>query len=158
MATQLLLHILKNKEQSLRKHMEQITMSFTNTSKLIIFGARSIALGACLAIEKLYPECEVIGFMVSSLKENPNRLCGLPVIETDDYEDKDIPVLIATPVDVQNVVRGILSDKGFKNIICLDSVKEAELMAGYYESIGRFPSLYIHGLKKASFSKKIKKT
>ncbi len=142
MATQLLLHILKNKEQSLRKHMEQTTMSFTNTSKLIIFGARSIALGACLAIEKLYPECEVIGFMVSSLKENPNRLCGLPVIETDDYEDKDIPVLIAIPEDVQNVVRGILSDKGFKHIYCLTSSKEAELMGRYFESIGRFPSLY----------------
>ena len=117
-------------------------MSFTNTSKLIIFGARSIALGACLAIEKLYPECEVIGFMVSSLKKNPNRLCGLPVIEIDDYEDKDIPVLIAIPEDVQNVVRGILSDKGFKNVYCLTSSKEAELMGRYFESIGRFPSLY----------------
>ncbi len=118
------------------------TNTDTNTSKLIIFGARSIALGACLAIEKLYPECEVIGFMVSSLKENPNRLCELPVIETDDYKDKDIPVLIAIPEDVQNVVMDILSDKGFKHIYCLTSSKEAELMAGYYESIGRFPSLY----------------
>lgn len=142
MATQLLLHILKNKEQSLRKHMEQTTMSFTNTSKLIIFGARSIALGACLAIEKLYPECEVIGFMVSSLKENSTHLCGLPVIETDDYEDKDIPVLIAIPEDVQSVVTDILTDKGFQHIYCLTSDKEAELMGRYYEGIGKFPSLY----------------
>lgn len=117
-------------------------MSFTNSSKLIIFGAKSIALGACLAIKKLYPKCEVIGFMVSSLKENPDHLCGLPVIETDDCKEKDIPVLIAIPEDVQPVVMSILTDKGFKNIICLDSAKEAELMAGYYENIGRFPSLY----------------
>ena len=91
-------------------------MSFTTTSKLIIFGARSIALGACLAIKKLYPKCEVTNFMVSSLKENPTHLCGLPVIETGDCEDKNIPVLIAIPEDVQSVVTDILTDKDFQNI------------------------------------------
>ena len=117
-------------------------MSFSNIDKLIIFGAKSIALGACLAIRKLYPKCEVTGFMVSSLKDNPDHLCGLPVIETDDCEDRDIPVLIAIPEDVQAVVGGILANKGFKNVICLDSAKEAELMGRYYGSIGKFPSLY----------------
>lgn len=117
-------------------------MSFTDSSKLIIFGAKSIALGACLAIRKLYPKCEVTNFMVSSLKENPDHLCGLPVKETDDCEDKNIPVLIAIPENVQVVVKTILTDKGFQNVTCLDSEKEAELMGRYYESIGRFPSLY----------------
>lgn len=117
-------------------------MSFTTTSKLIIFGARSIALGACLAIKKLYPKCEVTNFMVSSLKENPTHLCGLPVIETGDCEDKNIPVLIAIPEDVQSVVTDILTDKGFQHIYCLTSDKEAELMGRYYEGIGEFPSLY----------------
>ena len=117
-------------------------MSFITTNKLIIFGARSIALGACLAIKKLYPECEVTGFMVSSLRDNPEHLCGLPVVETDHCADKDIPVLVAIPEDVQSVVTYNLKKKGFKNIYCLTSDKEAELMGRYYEGVGRFPSLY----------------
>lgn len=117
-------------------------MFFNNSNKLIIFGARSIALGACQAIRKLYPQCEVTGFMVSSLNENPDHLCGLPVREIDRYEDKESCILIAIPEDAQAAVSDILVNKGFKNILCLDSAREADLMSRYYERIGEFPSLY----------------
>ncbi|MBD5396480.1 MAG: DUF4422 domain-containing protein [Lachnospiraceae bacterium] len=117
-------------------------MTFTDIDKLIIFGAKSIALGACLAIKKLYPECCVAGFMVSSLNDNPDHLCNLPVMEIDSFKNKDFYVLIAIPEDAQAGVESILTNKGFKNIICFDSAMETELMGKYYESIGKFPSLH----------------
>lgn len=109
--------------------------------QIVIFGAKSIALGACLAIKKLYPEYEVSGFMVSSLSGNESSLCGLPVKEIDCYEDKNIWILIATPEDIQDSIEGMLKDRGFHNIVCLDSGKESALMGKYFGSIGKFPPL-----------------
>lgn len=109
--------------------------------QLVIFGAKSIALGACLAIKKLYPEYEVAGFMVSSLSGNESSLCGLPVREINCYEDKNIWILIATPEDIQGSIEGMLKDRGFQNIMCLDSEKESAMMGRYFDSIGKFPPL-----------------
>ena len=47
--------------------------------KLAIFGAKSIALGTCLAVRKLYQEFEIEGFLVSHREGNPDILAGLPV-------------------------------------------------------------------------------
>ena len=35
--------------------------------KVLIFGAKSIALGVCEAVRVLYPDTNVMGFLVSSL-------------------------------------------------------------------------------------------
>lgn len=110
-------------------------------NQIVIFGAKSIALGACLAIKRLYPEFEVSGFMVSSLSGNGNCLCGLPVREIEYYKDKNIWILVATPEDIQSGIEQMLRDKGFQNIICLDSERESVLMGRYFESINKFPSL-----------------
>lgn len=109
--------------------------------QIVIFGAKSIALGACLAIKRLYSEYEVAGFMVSSLSGNESCLCGLPVREIDSFADKNIWVLIATPEDVQESIETMLKDKGFRNILCLDSGKESALMGRYFECIKKFPAL-----------------
>lgn len=106
--------------------------------EIIIFGAKSIALGAYLAIKELYSGYRVTGFMVSSMKSNPSAVCGLPVREISCYEDKTIPVLVAIPEDVQESVEDILKQEGFENIICLTSKREAELMSRYYKKTGRF--------------------
>lgn len=112
--------------------------------KIAIFGAKSIALGVCLAVQKLHSDFEIVGFLVSSKKENPDTLAGLPVYELGAFMDKKICVLIAVPEDVQEEVVALLEGQGFHNHICMDSEKESELMENYYADLGVFQS--IHGL------------
>ena len=109
--------------------------------KLAIFGAKSIALGACLAVQKLYKDFTVIGFLVSSRRENHDTLAGLPVYELGNFPDKRICVLIATPEDVQGEIVKLLEENGFHNHICVDSVSESELMEKYYAKLGIFRSV-----------------
>lgn len=109
--------------------------------KLIIFGAKSIALGACMAVQKLYEDFEVTGFLVSSKAGNPDSLAGLPVYELKDFPDKKICVLIAVPEDIQGEVIKLLEDNKFHNHICIDSSRESELMEKYYTKLGMFPSI-----------------
>lgn len=109
--------------------------------KLIIFGAKSIALGACLAVQKLYKDFEVVGFMVSSKAGNPDILAGLPVYELEDFPDKRICVLIAVPEDIQGKVIELLEDNEFHNHICIDSSRESKLMEKYYAKLGMFRSI-----------------
>lgn len=113
----------------------------TTSNELVIFGAKSIALGACLAIRELYPECRVKGFMVSRTDENANVLCGLPVKGIPYYTDKSIHVLVATPEDIQDDIVKMLNGRGYHNTTCLDSQRESRLMNRYYERIGKFPQL-----------------
>lgn len=111
--------------------------------KLAIFGAKSIALGACLAIQQLYKEdFEVVGFLVSSKAGNPDTLAGIPVYELTGFLQKDICILIATPEDVQGEIVKQLEEQGFHNHICVDSRKEADLMEKYYSDIGIFQSIH----------------
>lgn len=112
---------------------------------IYIFGAKSLALGACVAIEHLYPQYHICGFVVSSLIGNPESLHGLPVIELTTLEDKEIPIFIATPEDVQPKIVEYLEEKGFHNYKCMDSQAEADLMGGYYRSIHKFPGLAMCG-------------
>lgn len=109
--------------------------------KLIIFGAKSIALGACLAVQKLYKDFEVTGFLVSSKAGNPDSLAGLPVYELKDFPDKKLCVLIAVPEDIQGEVIKLLEDNQFHNHICIDSGRESELMEKYYARLGMFQSI-----------------
>lgn len=109
--------------------------------KLIIFGAKSIALGTCLAVQKLYRDFEVVGFMVSSKAGNPDILVGLPVYELENFPDKRICVLIAVPEDRHGEVIELLEDNKFHNHICIDSYRESKLMEKYYAKLGMFRSI-----------------
>jgi len=110
--------------------------------KVAIFGAQSIALGACKAVRELYKDFEVTGFLVSSKDGNPGMLAGLPVYELGGFPDKSVCVLIATPEDIQESVVRILEENGFHNHICVDSRVESALMEKYYTQIGAFQSLH----------------
>lgn len=110
--------------------------------KIAIFGAKSIALGVCLAVQKLYRDIEIVGFLVSSKKCNPDTLAGFPVYELGAFMNKKICVLIATPEDVQGEIVALLEGQGFHNYICLDSEKESKLMENYYASLGVFRSIH----------------
>lgn len=111
--------------------------------KLVIFGARSIALGVCRAVMELYPDFPVAGFLVSSREGNPDTLAGLPVYEIGSFKQKDCLVLIATPEDVQEDIVLSLEAHGFHSLICVDSQKESALMERYYVKTGDFRSLHM---------------
>lgn len=110
--------------------------------EVVIFGARSIALGTCIALRKLYKDLKVIGFLVSSMERNPDMLAGLPVYGLHDFKQKDICILIATPEDTQEEIVAALEKRGFHNHICVDSRREAELMERYYVEMGIFQSVH----------------
>lgn len=110
--------------------------------KIMIFGARSIALGICLAMQNLYKDLEIVGFLVSNKKENPDMLAGFPVYELGTFIDKKICVLIAVPEDMHGEVVALLEKQGFHNHICMDSEKESELMEKYYTNLGIFRSIH----------------
>ena len=112
--------------------------------KIVIFGAQSIALGTYKAVQELYKDFEVIGFLVSSKAGNPDTLAGLPVYELENFQEKKACILIATPEDIQEGIVRMLEEQGFHNHICVDSEKESALMEKYYARIGVIKSL--HGL------------
>ena len=110
--------------------------------KIAIFGAQSIALGAYKAVQTLYKDFQVVGFLVSRKSGNPDTLAGLPVYELSEFREKKICVLIATPEDIQESIVRLLEEHGFHNHICVDSQKESALMEQYYTQMGMFRSLH----------------
>lgn len=113
-----------------------------------IFGAKSIAYGACEAMKLLRPKDEILGFLVSSLKGNPRILTGLPVREIGEVarelsppEKANVRVLVATPEDVHEAIVHILEKNGFSNYRLLDAKAEGELMSRYHRVLGVFPAL-----------------
>ena len=121
--------------------------------QLIIYGAKALALGACLAVQRLYPEYSVKGFVVKSLNDNPDTLAGLPVWELLDVKEKEIPILIAAPEDVHEEIVRDLKANGFFHYTCMDSRLEAKLMEGYFKTFGLFSSL--HAMPKGRTAKKL---
>lgn len=122
---------------------------------IYIYGAKSIALGVCRAIQTLYPSHRVEGFLVSSLEGNPSMLAELPVREIGGFsdaltaEDKAaVHILIATPENIHNIILFTLKEYGFSRYTCINSIVEADLMERYYDAIDIYPSL--HKLKKGT--------
>lgn len=108
----------------------------------MIYGAKSIALGICRAIQALVPENQIQGFAVTSLEGNPKTLAGLPVWELGEITDHGTKFLIATPENIQGEIVRYLEKNDFRHYRCLDSGMESTLMEAYYKSLGLFPSLH----------------
>lgn len=118
-------------------------------AKVIIYGAKSIALGIGEAVRKLYPQSAPLCFLVSSLQGNPSELMGLRVREIEEFvrehgrENLDsFHVLIGTPEDIHQDIVRILDRYGFCSYTCMDSRKEAALMERYFDELGIFPSVH----------------
>ncbi len=116
--------------------------------KLVIFGAQGYALGAYEAVRTLYPEDEILFFMVSLIGNNAPTLAGLPVRETASVakemsaqERQSIRVLIATPDNVQPEIEKLLDENGFPDHKSLDSDSFADLVKRYHEISGQFKPL-----------------
>ena len=110
--------------------------------KIAIFGAKCIALGVCLAIQKLYPGHEVETFLVSTLEGNPFTLAGLPVQEVQSFSYKEMLILIAVPEDLHQEIAEYLEKQGFFHYVGIDSHKESILMERYFSLIGAFYSIH----------------
>lgn len=128
--------------------------------KLFIYGAKSIALGTCRALQKLYPSYQVEGFLVSSLNGNSAILADLPVCSLDEFflsiseeERKEIHILIATPENIHKEIVADLQSKGLVQYTCITSQIEAELMERYFEVLQEFPSL--HKLSQGNVTSKL---
>lgn len=130
---------------------ERIHIAENISEKILIYGAKSIALGVCCAIESLFPEKEIMGFLVSEKRDNPEMLHCLPVMEIADCEEKlgaerigkgEVTVLIGTPETVHPDIIHILEQHGFQRHICIDWKLEERMMEQYYMQIQRFTSLH----------------
>lgn len=96
----------------------------------MIYGAKSIALGSCRAIQALVPENRLQGFVVPSLEGNPQMLTGLPVRELRKITDHSTQFLIASPENVQEEIARYLEKNRFHHYICLGSGMKNTLFAG----------------------------
>jgi len=117
--------------------------------KVLVYGAKSLALGACRALQACRPELQISGFLVTSLNGNPTKLADLPVWEAAEFasaltpEEKDAyHILIAAPEDLHLEMRKNVEALGFCHDTCLDSAKESSLMEQYFKQQGIFPSIH----------------
>ena len=121
--------------------------------RLLIYGAKSLALGIYRAIQKCAPDYYVPCFLVTALGKNPSTLAGLPVREIGTLipELVGIPkdechILIATPEDQHPEIIRTLQKNGYCHYTCMDSKKESKWIEVYFSRLGIFPSL--HSLQK----------
>lgn len=113
--------------------------------KYAIFGAQGYAIGAYEAMRELYPERDIICFLVSEIGINPTMLGGLPVRMIKDLsaeERMEISVFIATPENVQDEIASLLDESGVSDYVRLDSEAWAELEGMYHRAKGDIKGLY----------------
>ena len=114
---------------------------------MIIFGAQGYALATYKAYSLLYPELEMVCFMVSDIGYNKRSLEGIPVKEVSEVAEEfhddvsDIEILIATPEDVQPEVIKLLEKYGFIRYKRLTYELWSELMVSYHSIIKKFIAL-----------------
>lgn len=123
-------------------HEMLLKVRYGQLIQIAIYGAKSLALGTCMAVKELYPEYEIYGFIVKSLHGNPHVLADLPVYELSMVSDRNIHILIATPENLHQSIAGDLEYLGFHEYTCMDSQKEAVLMERYFTKMGTFRSLH----------------
>lgn len=115
------------------------------SGKILIYGAKSIALGVSRAVRTLFPEKKLMGFMVSNREGNPEILDELPVMELRDCKDTekdDMTILIGTPETAHEEIIRQLREHGFFHYICVGWELEEKLMEQYYTQTGQFPALH----------------
>lgn len=127
--------------------------------KIVIYGARGIALGTYRAMKSILPAIRIECFLVTSLSNNPEILEGLPVRELEEFVDgmtqeekNNVEVLIGTPENVMLDVEQGLIAAGLNNYVKIDSLRWADMQARAYSITGEFKPLcdYMEGLTRAS--------
>lgn len=117
--------------------------------QLLIYGAKSLALGIYRAIQRYAPDCHVPCFLVTNLTQNVRTLAGLPVREISGAipELAGVPkdnchILVATPEDQHPEIIRTIQTNGYRHYTCMDSKKESIWMEEFFSRMGIFPSLH----------------
>lgn len=113
--------------------------------RLAIYGAQGIALGAFKAIREIFPDKEILCFIVTEMGENPFELESVPVMELQVFikgmtqDDKDnVEVLIGTPENVMKDIEENLERAGIHNHVRLDSRRWADMVRNAFVRSGKY--------------------
>ncbi len=126
--------------------------------RLVVYGAQGMALGAYRAVKELFPDQEILCFLVSEMGANASIIEGVPVMELNGFlkkvtqdERKDIQVLIGTPENVMEDIEETLEKAGIHNHVRLDSFRWAELTRNAFLKSGNYLPLaaYLVGCNRA---------
>lgn len=105
----------------------------------MIYGAQGTALAVYKAMVKGKLPIEFLGFLVTSLEENPSLLKNFPVYELESYAsklstlDKELlQIWIATPDFVMNQIENELYKFNLQNIKRIDSITLAKLQENMF--------------------------
>lgn len=106
---------------------------------ILIFGAQVVAYEIYRAVTELYCS-NVIAFLVTDKSGNPEIIESIPVKNCEylDGLDKTIKILVATPEIYHSEIMAILYDKGFHNIMKIDSHIEYLIMSAYFRTKKEF--------------------
>lgn len=114
-------------------------------TNIVIYGAQGVALGAYKAIKTVFPDRNVLCFLVTKMGKNAPVLGGLPVKELAEFvfgmtqEEKDkTEVLIATPETVMGAIEKSLDEAGLYCHVRLDSMRWAKMQEIAFVKTGKF--------------------
>lgn len=126
--------------------------------RLAIYGAGGMALGAYKAIKEMFPDQEIMCFIVSERGTNASVLGGVPVLELGDFlesvprdERNAVEVLIGTPENVMRDIEANLERAGIYNYARLNSFRWSDLVRNAFLRTGKYLPLaaYVVGYEKA---------
>lgn len=126
--------------------------------RYVIYGAQGLAFGVYKAIKELFPDQEILCFIVSEIGANASELGGIPVMELNDFltripqdEREDVEVLIAAPENVMQDIAENLERTGIHNYVYLDSLRWADIARNAFLRAGKYLPLaaYVAGRRKA---------
>lgn len=122
------------------------------SGQIAIYGAQMVAVSVYYAIRKLYKNCRVLSFIVSSAFGNPKEIDKIPVRTLKEFTETEVKVLIAVPENYHEAILAELAQRNVKNYICIDSKGEAALMRRFYRKTGLFQVLHEPGRELAALS------
>lgn len=115
---------------------------------LVIYGAQAIALGAYKAMKEVFPDQDILCFLVSEMGANASVLGGKPVRELKEFasalsleEKEEIQVLIATPETVMGAIEQSLDEAGLHCYVRLDSLRWAQMQQMAFARSGQYMPL-----------------
>lgn len=114
--------------------------------QIVIYGARMVAMSVYHAMKTLYKDYPVKAFLVTNQKGNLPFIDGVPVIPLEDFEQRDVCVLIAAQDNYHDEIAEALENKGIRRCIRMDAKREAALMERYYQEREQLP--FMRTLKK----------
>ncbi len=89
-----------------------------NDRRIVIFGAQSRAKTLKGYVQFLYPDVEIVAFLVDAGEENVSLIDGIPVLLLPDATiPRDVPVYIATKAIYHEDIANRLRKKGVKKIV-----------------------------------------